>query len=140
MTVRDERTTFFSRLRSGSLLAAGWLCTGLAIAGVVLPLVPTTPFLLLAAACFVRSSPRLHRWLLSNRVFGPILEQWRRDRTVPRSAKRKAYLVVILSFGVSIAFVDVLGLRVALSLLGLGLIVFIARMPTTRAEKQPKVL
>jgi len=138
MTGRDERTTLFSRLRGGSLLAAGWLCTGLAIAGVVLPLVPTTPFLLLAAACFVRSSPRLHHWLLSNRVFGPILEQWRRDKTVPRSAKRKAYLVVILSFGVSIAFVDVLGLRVALSLLGLGLIVFIARMPTTCAEEQPK--
>ncbi|MFN0008234.1 MAG: YbaN family protein [Planctomycetota bacterium] len=139
MTGRDEKTTLFSRLRGASLISAGWICTGLAIAGVVLPLVPTTPFLLLAAACFVRSSPRFHRWLLANRVFGPILEQWRRDKTVPRSAKRKAYLVVILSFGLSIALVDVTWLRAALFVLGSGLIVFIARLPTTRAQENPQV-
>lgn len=138
MTGRDKRTSLFSRLRSGSLLAAGWLCIGLAVAGVVLPLVPTTPFLLLAAACFARSSPRFHRWLLSNRVFGPLLEQWRRDKTVPRSAKRKAYFVVILSFGASIALVGVTWMRVALLLLGTALIVIIAKLPTTRAEKKPE--
>jgi len=139
MTGPEKRNTPLSRLRSGSLLAAGWICTGLAIAGVVLPLVPTTPFLLLAAACFVRSSPRFHRWLLTNRFFGPPLEQWRRERTVPRSAKRKAYLVVILSFGCSIALVDVTWLRAALLVLGSGLIVFIARLPTTHVEREPEV-
>lgn len=139
MTGRDERTTLSSGLCRGLLLAAGWLCIGLAIVGVVLPLVPTTPFLLLAAACFVRSSPRFHRWLLSNRVFGPILEQWRRDKTVPRSAKRKAYIVVVLSLGLSIALIDVTWLRAALFVLGIGLIVFIARLPTTREERKPDV-
>lgn len=115
-------------------MAAGWICTGLAVAGLVLPLVPTTPFLLLAAACFVRSSPRFHRWLLSNRSFGPLLEQWRRERTIPRAAKIKAYVVVILSFGCSIALVGVAWVSIALLVLGSGLIVWIARLPTTRAR------
>src|SRR5262245_46879620 len=58
-------------------LVAGWLAMGLGLAGVFLPLLPTTPFLLLAAACFVRSSPRLHARLLAHPRLGPFLEQWR---------------------------------------------------------------
>src|SRR5690606_8396288 len=59
-------------------LTFGLVCVGLALAGVVLPLLPATPFLLLAAFAFTRSSPRLHAWLLGHRHFGPLIEDWRR--------------------------------------------------------------
>ena len=121
--------------RRGSLAAAGLAFTGLAIAGVILPLVPTTPFLLLAVACFARSSPRLHRWLVSNRALGSCLEEWRLHKTVPRAAKRKAYLVVVLGFGVSLIVVEETGLRVALVVLGAGVLGFLAWLPTTREAK-----
>ncbi len=122
-------------LQRSLLRAAGLLFSALAIAGVVLPLVPTTPFLLLAGACFARSSPRLHRWLLSRPAFGPYLEQWQRERTVPRGAKRKAYLVVALTFGVSIALVEALWLRGVLLAFACGLVVFLAKLPTTRPRE-----
>lgn len=59
-------------------LALGWTAVAAASAGVVLPLVPTTPFLLVAAFAFARSSPRMHRWLLRHKRFGPLITHWRR--------------------------------------------------------------
>ncbi len=124
------------RWKRGLLRAAGVISTILALAGVLLPLVPTTPFLLVAVACFARSSPRLHQRLIANRRFGPFLERWERERTVPRKAKQKAYLLVILSFGISIALVRALWLRVAIAALGCALLVFLARLPTTRDQSE----
>ena len=113
------------------LLGAGTLSTGLALFGAFLPILPTTPFLLLAMACFVRSSPELNRRLLANRAFGPYLAQWQHDHTVPRSAKRKAYGLVVVSLGLSIWFVDVGWVRLTLGFVGLGLLVFLSRLRTT---------
>jgi len=112
------------------LLAAGWLALVLGFAGVFLPLLPTTPFLLLAAACFVRSSPALHARMLAHPRLGPFLRQWRRERSIPRAAKRRAYVLVVGCFALSIWFVEGLALRLALGALGLGLIVFLARLRT----------
>jgi uncharacterized membrane protein YbaN (DUF454 family) len=120
-----------SGLRRAGFLIAGVLFTVLAVVGVVLPLVPTTPFLLLAAACFARSSPRLYSWLLSNRTFGPYIRQWRRDRTIPQAAKHRAYFVIVLVFATSIALVGAPWPRALLVVLGLALLVFLARLPTT---------
>jgi uncharacterized membrane protein YbaN (DUF454 family) len=112
------------------LLCAGWLCVGLGLAGVVLPGLPTTPFLLLAAACFARSSPRLHARLLAHPRLGPFLEQWRRDHSIPRAAKRRAYVLVVACFTLSIVLAPSLTARVALGVLGLGLLVFLSRLRT----------
>lgn len=113
------------------LMILGLLLTALAAVGVFLPVLPTTPFLLLAAACFVRSSPAFHRRLLANRVFGPYIAQWQHDHTVPRDAKRKAYGLVTATFGLSIALVDASWLRWTLAGLALALIVFLVCLPTT---------
>jgi len=112
------------------LLASGWLALVLGFVGVFLPLLPTTPFLLLAAACFVRSSPRLHARMLAHPRLGPFLEQWRRERSIPRAAKVRAYVLVVACFALSIALVDAPAVRVALGVLGLGLLVFLARLRT----------
>ncbi len=60
---------------------------GLGIVGAFLPLLPTTPFLLLAMACFARSSPAFHDWLINHRTLGPYIVDWERDRSIPFPAK-----------------------------------------------------
>ena len=85
---------------------AGFAALALGLVGVVLPVLPTTPFVLLAAACFARSSPRFHDWLLNQRIAGPLIREWRRHRAMPRKAKRAGYLLMLLSFGSSILMME----------------------------------
>jgi len=121
-----------SQLRRAALTAAGLFFTLLGIIGLLLPLVPTTPFLLVAVACFARSSPRLHRWIVSNRYVGPYLEEWRLHRTVPRAAKIKALLVVPLGFVCSFLLVPEPWMRVTVLVLGCAVMGIVAWLPTSR--------
>lgn len=84
-------------------IALGLAAVGLGLAGLVLPLLPTTPFMLLAAACFANSSPRLHDWLVSHRVFGPPIRDWRDHRAISRRAKRMALLAMVAALILSVA-------------------------------------
>jgi uncharacterized membrane protein YbaN (DUF454 family) len=76
------------------LVVAGSFFVALGIVGIFLPVLPTTPFLLLAAACFARSSERLYRWLINNRWFGAYVRDYREGRGIP--AKVKVFTVVLL--------------------------------------------
>jgi len=69
------------------LMTIGIISVGVGTAGIFLPLLPTTPFLLVAAACFIRSSDRLYQWLLHNRWFGSYVRNYREKRTLPLRAK-----------------------------------------------------
>ncbi len=82
----------------------GFFFVGLAILGLFLPLIPTTGPLLLAAACFARSSERWHRWLLSNRIFGPIIKDWNEKKCIAASAKIVAVSSILLFGGYSVIF------------------------------------
>lgn len=90
--------------------------------GVVLPLLPTTPFVLLAAACFARSSPRLHGWLLGSELFGPMLRDWENKKCVSLKVKILAILMMAMVGGISIVFYVPAGWPkfAGLGLLGLG--------------------
>lgn len=80
-------------------LILGLLAVVLGVIGVFLPLLPTVPFLLLAAFCFARSSARLHDWLLSHPTFGPPIADWQRSGAISRRAKILASLSLIAAFG-----------------------------------------
>lgn len=82
---------------------AGGLALVFGLAGVVLPLLPTTPFLLLAAFCFARASPRLEMWLVEHPRFGPPIRHWRAERAITRRAKTAALIAIAATFGLSLA-------------------------------------
>lgn len=78
-------------------LIGGWASTGLAVVGIALPLLPTVPFLLLAAFCFARSSDRLHDWLITHPRLGPPIADWRAHGAIRPRMKRAALLTIIAS-------------------------------------------
>ena len=80
-------------------MAAGLLMTALGILGVFLPLLPTTPFLLVALWCFSRSSPRLAHWLINHRTLGPPLANWQREGAISARAKTVAICLLATSYG-----------------------------------------
>jgi uncharacterized membrane protein YbaN (DUF454 family) len=78
-------------------LLAGLIFFAIGAIGIILPLLPTTPFLLLAAFCFTRSSPRLHRWLHEHPTFGPLINNWNQHGSIDRRSKTIAMFVILLT-------------------------------------------
>ncbi len=106
--------------------------------GLFLPVLPTTPFLLLAAACYARSSRRVFNWLLGHPRFGPLIREWREHRSMPYRAKRTALLLIAASFAVSIGFfVPGWPAKLAMAAGGLVLMAWIARIPSRDAPGSP---
>ncbi|MBB5320097.1 YbaN family protein [Marinobacter oulmenensis] len=98
MNVCEARAMRMSVGRTGFRLLA-YLSLGLALAGVVLPLVPTTPFVILAAWFASKGSPAFARWLEQHPQFGPAIEQWRQRRAIPLKAKILAWAMMSISWG-----------------------------------------
>jgi uncharacterized membrane protein YbaN (DUF454 family) len=114
------------------LILLGFLCVGLAALGIALPGLPATPFLLLAAACFARSSERFYGWLLGNRVFGPVIREWRETRSMSRRSKAIALASIVVAGGASVVFViEHNVLKAVVAALLLCPIFIVARIPTT---------
>ncbi len=117
------------------LLATGTLALGLGALGLILPGLPTTPFVLIAAACYIRSSERLYRWLTSNRVFGPVVTTWQAERGLTIRAKLITLALVWITLGGAALFlVDSMVMKLVL----LGLVctktVVLARIRTVPAR------
>lgn len=79
------------------LLCIGWISIGLGILGIALPLLPTTPFFLLAGFCFSKASPRFELWLLNHPIFGPIISNWREYHMIPWRVKCFAVIMLLIS-------------------------------------------
>ncbi|HSW51886.1 MAG TPA: YbaN family protein [Sulfuricaulis sp.] len=111
------------------LLGLGFVAIG--VAGIFLPVLPTTPFMLLAAACFARSSDRFYHWLLNHRVFGHTVREWQQHRSIPRRTKWFAIVTMAATLSVSIVFfVPYAALQVALALFGVVLAIYLYRIPS----------
>lgn len=116
-------------IKNGILILIGWFAVILATLGVVLPLLPTTPFLLLAAWCFSRSSPRFHYWLLYRSWFGGYIRYWQTYRGLPKGTKPKAIALILVTFGISLWAVSMWWVRGLLILILCGLVIFMLRLP-----------
>jgi uncharacterized membrane protein YbaN (DUF454 family) len=114
------------------LKITGIFFVGLAILGVVLPILPTTPFLLVAAACFAKSSPKMQRMLLANKTFGPLIHDWQKYRSIPRKAKRIALLTMILSVCWSAFMLKSTMLTALVVALVIGPFIFVWRLPESK--------
>ncbi|HEY0584687.1 MAG TPA: YbaN family protein [Pseudoduganella sp.] len=114
------------------LVTFGCLFMVLAVLGVFLPLLPTTPFLLLASACFARSSDKLHNWLRNHGRFGRYLRDYEDGRGIPRRGKILAMAMMWPSMAYSIYRVPFLSLKVMLFLVACGVTIYLLRLPTSR--------
>ncbi|OGW41980.1 MAG: hypothetical protein A2132_04160 [Nitrospirae bacterium RBG_16_43_11] len=113
------------------LISLGLFFVGLAVLGIVLPVLPTTPFLLLALACFAKSSKKLHDWLLRNKTFGPLIKQWHETRSMTRKTKVYALISVFVVGGTSFISVDTFIMKLILIAALILPVVIILKIKTT---------
>ncbi len=116
-------------IQKNLFISLGWIFVILAAIGVILPILPTTPFLILALALFAKSSPKFHQMLLNHPWFGDLLRQWEKTKTVTRKIKIRASLLIVASFSISIYLVkEVLLLQLMLLVIAAILLFFIWRL------------
>ena len=124
------------RLGKPILIVTGSLCVALGVLGMVLPLLPTTVFLLAAAWCFSKSSTRFHTWLLENRILGRYIRAYQEGTGMTPRDKAIALVTLWLGIGTTaIFFVDVLWVRLLLLAIAVGVTVHLVRLPTARAAE-----
>jgi uncharacterized membrane protein YbaN (DUF454 family) len=112
-------------------IVAGTICLGLGALGIILPLLPTTPFLLLTAACYMRGSDRMYQWLLNNKWFGKYIRNYREGKGIPLRGKISAIVLLwtTISFtAIFIISIDVI--RVTLFLIAAIVSIYLIRLPT----------
>ena len=118
-------------LKRNLLIAAGLISLSLGVVGIFVPLLPTTPFLLLASACFVRSSDKLHNWLIHHKVFGNYIRCYQQFRAVSLRAKILTVTFLWLFIGYAVAFVvSAFMIRILLLVIAVTVTIHILRLQT----------
>ncbi len=121
------------------LVIAGSVFVVLGVIGAFLPVLPTTPFLLLAAACYARASTRFYNFLLNNRSFGPIIREWQRYRSIPWRTKIYSIALMTATLSTSIIFfVKEPRLQIGLALFGVLLALYMYRIPSRDRPARPR--
>ncbi len=116
-------------LKNHVLIVIAWFFIAIGCIGVFLPILPTTPFLIVALALFSKSSPRFHQMLLNNPWFGDTLKQWEATKTLPRKIKYKASFVIVITFAISIMmFIGDFRIQIILICIALAVLFFIWRI------------
>lgn len=119
-----------SKIMRAVLIVCGFTALVLGLIGIILPVLPTTPFILLSALCFAKSSRRFHAMLLNNRYCGQIIREWENKRCIRRAVRLMAVGSIIFTFSLSIfLFIEIDWLRWLLALIGLILLAFLWRIP-----------
>ena len=150
----EDKKTFASKCKEqGQKLVrtlwfiAGTICVVLGAIGIVLPILPTTPFLLAAAACYYKSSPRMHRWLLNNKWFGEYIRNYTEGKGLTKKTKIIALIVLWVTIGFStVSMLNrllpetlVLQMQIIMVIVAIAVSAHILRLPTFREKQiQPK--
>jgi hypothetical protein len=125
------------KLVRGVLIIAGTIFVGLGILGIVLPLLPTTPFLLLALACYTRSSQRLYNWILNNKLFGDYIENYIKRKGIPLKIKMVSISLLWTTILISaIFFVHFFFIRIMLILIAVAVTIHILKIQTLDTIKK----
>jgi hypothetical protein len=119
-------------------LSVGVICMVLGAIGIVLPILPTTPFLLASAACFCKSSPRMYKWLLNNKWFGEYIRNYKEGRGLTLKTKITALSVLWITIGVSTVFLlgrllpplMVLPIQITMIAIAVAVSIYLLRLPT----------
>ena len=119
------------------LIIVGWLSVMLGVIGIFLPVLPTTPFLLLAAACFVRTSPKFYQWLVGHPKLGKYIVYYLAGKGIPLKAKVYTIALMMITMSTTAYFVPVTAVRVLLPLVGVLVALYIVRQPTL--ERLPAI-
>jgi uncharacterized membrane protein YbaN (DUF454 family) len=128
-----------SRLVRAMFVVLGTLFVVLGIIGIVVPVLPTTPFLLLAAACFARGSQRCYEWLLANPASGPLIREWQQHRAIPWRTKIYAIALMSATLAASIVFfVEAVWLKALLAATGVALALWLANVPSRDRPRAPR--
>jgi len=109
-----------AELKRYLLILSGTISLAIGIVGIFTPILPTTPFLLLATACYLRSSQRFHRWLMNNRVFGGYIRNYTEGRGIPIRVKLFTITLLWVTIGISIWAVDNLIVTIVLLIVAVG--------------------
>lgn len=119
------------------LIVAGSISLGLGTLGIIVPVLPTTPFLLLAVACYMRSSERLLNWLLNNRWFGKYIRNYQEGKGIPKKTKILAlsFLWVTIIYSTFFIVEEILIAQVALLLVAAGVTIHLIRTPTFKTQQ-----
>jgi len=116
-------------LTNHALIILGWFFVLLGLIGVVLPILPTTPFMIVAAALFAKSSPHFHQMLLNNKYVGEVLTDWEERHVVSRTIKKRATILIFITFSISIAILHGhIGLQLMLTGIAATLLFFLWRL------------
>jgi uncharacterized membrane protein YbaN (DUF454 family) len=125
------------KLVKALLLVAGTFSLALGAIGVFLPILTTTPFLLLSSACYLRSSERMHKWLLGNRWFGEYIRNYQEGKGIPMKTKMLAMVMlwVAIIYSAIFALDEILIAQVALLLIAFGVSIHLIRLPTLKSKQ-----
>jgi len=125
-----------SRLKKGLFVVAGTVSLGLGFVGIVLPVLPTTPFLLLSAACYYKGSERLHRWMLNNRLFGDYLRNYKEGKGIP--PKTKIFTLILLWSAISFSALFMLNnpiIQIILFAIAIGVSIHVVTLPNSKRAR-----
>jgi len=123
------------RIKNVFLIILGWFFVTLGAIGIFLPILPTTPFMILALAIFAKSSPRFHIMLLENRWIGDDLKRWEKFKCMKKKTKMRAMSLVVVTFLISIIILmDKLNLQLMLVVIGLILLLFISQVKVCKPK------
>ena len=130
---KDDNKIFLNRPKKILFITLGTFFVGIAIVGIIIPILPTTPFLLLSAALYARSSKRFYDWLLNNRLFGKYIKNYREGRGIPVYLKIIVITLLWITISISIVFaVELLAVRILLVVIASGVSIHILKIKTSR--------